>query len=287
MTNIISQSFRGLVSFCNLTNLRYMPRWIILAIDLIIISLSAAITFKMFAGIGLAFIDFRHSLVIISTFYSVNIIFFWVFRTYSGIIRHSSVVDAVKIFLSSFVTMLVLCIINYSYYYIYAIKLLLTTGLFINFILSFCALFVYRIIIKQAFEIYSSEVRPENLISALIFGSDANAISVAIALKSEKPARFKIVGFVDKEKQNASKRILDLPIYNLRKKIPILMRSVQTQALIIADKGLSKEEKLMIVDDCLEFNYKVYSVPLITDWQDNNEISKKVTSFKIEDFVLS
>ena len=63
------------------------------------------------------------------------------------------------------------------------------------------------------------------------------------------------------------------------------MRSIEAEALIIADKSLSKEEKLSIVDECLEFNYKVYSVPLITDWEDSKEISKKVTSFKIEDLL--
>jgi hypothetical protein len=36
------------------------------------------------------------------------------------------------------------------------------------------------------------------------------------------------------------------------------MRSVGAEGVIIADKSLSKEERLIIVDQCLEFNYKVY-----------------------------
>jgi FlaA1/EpsC-like NDP-sugar epimerase len=119
----------------------------------------------------------------------------------------------------------------------------------------------------------------------LIYGSDANAISVANALKTEKPARFKIVGFVDKQKKNSSKRVLNLPILNLNKKIPVLLRTVEAEALILADKSLTKEEKLSIVDDCLEFNYKVYTVPLISDWEDRNEISKKVKNFQIQDLL--
>jgi hypothetical protein len=43
----------------------------------------------------------------------------------------------------------------------------------------------------------------------------------------------------------------------------------------IADKSLSKEERLIIVDQCLEFN-KVYIVPLIADWENQKEISQKV-----------
>lgn len=119
----------------------------------------------------------------------------------------------------------------------------------------------------------------------LIFGSDENAIAVANALIAERPRRFKVVGFVDKNKQNTAKRILNLPIISLRKRVPVLMRSVEAEVLIIADKNLTKEEKLTIVDECLEFNYKVFTVPLISDWEDQKNIAKKVKTFEIQDLL--
>jgi hypothetical protein len=39
----------------------------------------------------------------------------------------------------------------------------------------------------------------------VIYGTDANAISVAKALKLETPSRFKIVGFVDKTAKTSLK----------------------------------------------------------------------------------
>jgi len=63
------------------------------------------------------------------------------------------------------------------------------------------------------------------------------------------------------------------------------MRSVNAQAVIIADKGMSKEEQLTIVDQCLEFNYTVFTVPLISDWENQKEISQKVKSIQIEDLL--
>jgi hypothetical protein len=51
--------------------------------------------------------------------------------------------------------------------------------------------------------------------------------------------------------------------FDFKEKLPTLMRSVGAEGVIIADKSLSKEERLIIVDQCLEFNYKVYIVPLI------------------------
>jgi FlaA1/EpsC-like NDP-sugar epimerase len=164
-------------------------------------------------------------------------------------------------------------------------KAFLNTALFVNIVFSFCGLFLYRVLVKRSFELYFSEKADTKLIRTIIYGADANAISVANALKFETPSRFKIVGFVDRNNQNSSKRMLDLPILVQKKKLPALMRSVGAEAVIIADKGLSKEEQLIIVDQCLEFNYRVYTVPLITDWENQKEISQKVKNIQIENLL--
>jgi FlaA1/EpsC-like NDP-sugar epimerase len=176
-------------------------------------------------------------------------------------------------------------VLNFGSELIYGARFFLTTGLFINMVLSFCGLFLYRVAVKQVFQNYFTEKNNNTLIRAVIFGTDANAISVANALQLEVPSRFKIVAFVDKNKQNSSKRMLDLPILTQKKKLPILMRSIGAEGVIIADKSLTKEERLVIVDQCLEFNYKVYIVPLITDWENQKEISQKVKKFEIEDLL--
>ncbi len=272
-------------ALANIRNMNYLPRWVILFIDMTIVMIAGYATMKMIDGMGLQFILMPFVTIVALSFFVLNLFFFWLFRTYSGIIRHSSYVDSIKIFLSIFSANLVMVSINFINILFFGSKMFMNTGLFFNFILTFSALFLYRIIVKQTFETYFIESKSDDLIRGLIYGSDANAISVANALKSEKPTRFKIVGFIDKKNQNVAKRILGLPILNLRKKIPVIMRAIDAEALIIADKSLSKEERLQIVDDCLEYNYKVYTVPLISDWEDNAEISKKVKNFQIQDLL--
>jgi FlaA1/EpsC-like NDP-sugar epimerase len=93
------------------------------------------------------------------------------------------------------------------------------------------------------------------------------------------------VAFIDINDQNSSKQMLGLPILILKKKLPALMRSVGAEGLIIADKSLSKEDRLTIVDQCLDFNYKVYIIPLIADWENQKEISQKVKTIQIEDLL--
>jgi FlaA1/EpsC-like NDP-sugar epimerase len=250
-----------------------------------VLTTSFVFTFMIFRGIGMNYIITTHTLSLLLCFFGTNLFFFWLFRTYSGIIRHSSNIDAVKLLFSQLSVLIVFFIFNFLIEIFFEQKAFLNTALFINIVLSFCGLFLYRVVVKQAFELYVSEKNTSKLIRTIIYGTDANAISVANALKFETPSRFKIVGFIDKNNQNASKRMLNLPILVQKKKLPTLMRSIGAQSIIIADKSLSKEEQIIIVDQCLEYNYKVFTVPLISDWENQKEISQKVKTIQIEDLL--
>lgn len=269
----------------NIRNLSYLPRWIVVLIDLFILVLSITFTYFIFKGTGTDFILTSKRALFLVSYFVVNVFFFWFFRTYSGIIRHSSFIDAVKLFYSQLLVLFSFLLLNFVFEEYFQTKIFSNTAFFVNFVVSFCGLFLYRIAVKQAFEIYFSEKSPIKLKKVIIYGTDANAISVANALKIETPPRFKILGFIDKKNQNASKRMLDLPILVQRKKLPAMMRYLGAEGLIIADKSLTKEEQLNIVDQCLEYNLSVYNVPLITDWENQQEISQKIKNIQIEDLL--
>jgi FlaA1/EpsC-like NDP-sugar epimerase len=253
--------------------------------DVAVLMVAFFLTYILFRGTGLDYIITPNTGLYIGLLFSVNIFFFWLFRTYSGIIRHSSYIDAVKLLFSQIGVLILFLVLNFAHELVYGSKAFLNTGLFINMLLSFCGLFLYRVVVKQTFEYSISLKSDKKLVRTIIYGTDANAISVAKALKLESPARFKIVAFVDRNDQNSSKQMLGLPILILKKKLPALMRSVGAEGLIIADKSLSKEDRLTIVDQCLDFHYKVYIIPLVADWENQKEISQKVKTIQIEDLL--
>jgi len=279
------QFLLGLKERFSFNNLGFLPRWLVLLLDVGIVSFSGIITYFLLRGIKLTYIPEDYLLYGILLYFTINVFFFWIFRTYSGIIRHSSFIDAVKLFFAQFSTLMTLIAVNFVFLLDHDFKIFLSTGIFINVVLSFTLLFFYRIVVKQTFEKYINLSKDQGRIKALIYGFDNNAIAVANALRSENPGRFKLVGFIDKFNHNTSKRILDLPILQLKKRIPVVMRSLGVEALIIADKGLTKDERSAIVEECLEYNYKVYTIPLITDWENQDEISKNIKSFEIQDLL--
>jgi FlaA1/EpsC-like NDP-sugar epimerase len=246
---------------------------------------SCLFSFLLFRGTGLNFVLTPFWKELLFFFLVMNVFSFWLFRTYSGIIRHSSYIDAVKLLFSQVSILVFFLIFNLIYEWNFEDKAFLNTALFVNTVFTFCGLFLYRVIVKRTFELYFSDNSKNKLVRVIIYGTDANAISVANALNFETPARFKVIGFVDHHNHNISKRMLDLPILAQKKKLPALLRSIGAEGVIIADKSLSKDEQIQIVDQCLEFNYKVFTVPLITDWENQKEISQKIKNIQIEDLL--
>ena len=266
-------------------SLEYLPRWIIFCIDVLIVVLANAISYLIVDNLEVEFYDTLSIAARFSIVMIVNVIFFLLFKTYSGIIRHSSFIDVIKLLLSTSCALVTLTIINYGTYFIVGKKIYLIAGLFINFIITFVLLFLFRIFVKKFFELFSKRSDETEVLRTMIYGTDANAIFVANALKSEFPSRFKLLGFISKSENKSTRTIHGLTIFSQKRGIPVLMRSKSANALIIADKSLSTTDKITIVDRCLEFNIKVFTLPAISDWEDANEISRKVKNIEIADLL--
>lgn len=267
-------------------NLGFLPRWIIFAIDVLIVLVAVVISDVVTFSITGVFPDIKSCIIIYGLLVITNMFSFLFFKTYSGIIRHSTFIDGVKLLNATTATYFSLLFLNLTWKLVFESYIFNNSSLFINYLISFLFLFLFRIVVKYTFENYNKLGKNKTLIKTVIFGADANAISIANALNSEVPSRFKLLGFIDKFNQTkTSKSILNLPIINQNKKINVLMRALKAEALIIAEKSLTKKETIELVEECLEFNIKVFTVPLVTDWENGNQISDKVKSFDIEDLL--
>lgn len=268
-----------------LFSFEYLPRWVVFFMDIFLTIFSSEVSYLIVRSLRVKFYDTidvptRYGIIVL-----VYSIFFIIFKTYSGIIRYSTFIDGIKLLYSTLCALFTLIIINYSAYFLIGKKIYLLPSLFINFLITFSILFLFRIFIKIIFENITSFEKNPNVLKAVIYGADSNSISVVTALQSEKIKRFQIVGFIDKRNLDFSKRILDIPILNSKKKISVVLRAINAQVLILSDNSLSNIEKLKIVEDCLESNIKVYNSGAISDWENKDAISKKVIEFKIEDLL--
>ena len=269
----------------NINKLKYLPNWVVLLLDILIVIFSGIITFYIFKELELNYILLTHFYSIFFFYLSVNIFFFLALRTYSGIIRHTSQIDAIKLFLSQFLTFGIIVFIDYFLLYIGKPKIAILTASLLNALLSLGLLLLFRIIVKHIFENFIHNVENKNKTNIIIYGLDTNAISVANALASENPKRFNIIGFIDKTNENSDKRILNLPIFKLKKSVPLTIRLAGAEAIIIADSKLSIEERNSIVESCITYNFKVFMAPIVSNFQNAENIAKEIKNFEITDLL--
>ena len=263
----------------------YLPRWMVFFMDVFLTISSSVISYLIVRSFNVKFYDTidiptRYSIIIL-----IYILYFVFFKTFSGILRFSTFIDGLKLLYATICTFCTLVVINFVSDYFIGKEIYLFPSLIINCTITFSILFLFRIFVKIIFENFSTITKNSELLKAVVYGSDANAISVVTALQTEKTRRFQIIGFIDKKNNDTSKRILNIPILNSRKKVSVVLRSINAQVLILSDNSISNMEKINIVEDCLTSKIKVYNSGSITDWENQEAISKKVIEFKIEDLL--
>ncbi|MEZ4854428.1 MAG: nucleoside-diphosphate sugar epimerase/dehydratase [Flavobacterium sp.] len=257
-----------------------------MCIDIFILLLASFLTFFIVSNLTNKFneaypIEFRYGLII-----CINLIFFFIFRTYAGIIRFTTFVDAIRILVATFLSFLTLVVINFASYALYGSKIYLLPTLIIYFITSFVLLFLFRVAVKFTFDNYLSKSKEKNIQKVVILGTSQNAVALANSLNIQNPQKYKLVGFVDISKaKNHNKDLLGIPIFKVKNSIPPLLRVLKAEAIILLNEDISNEEKLKIVEECLRFDYKILTVPELNDWSNKKHLSKRIKKFEIKDLL--
>ena len=280
LSNILRNSDNSM----DIRNIKYLPRWVVFTIDLCLVSISMIVT--SFIVADLSTVDYtplgllEKGLVILG----VHMLFFYFFKTYSGIIRYSSNVDAFKLLMATVGSFVALVAINYVVFFAFEHMIFRVGALLINLCISFSLLFLFRIGVKQVYEYFKYIQKAEDLLNAVIIGTDENAISIAGALETEHPKRFTIVGFLTQDKHR-SLRILGKPVLTHTKSIYSEVKSLGAEAIIFSENTFTPEEKFKIVDECLEHDIQVFNAPLVSSWDDNEPIGKNIKTLQIEDLL--
>lgn len=269
----------------DIRNIKYLPRWAILGIDIGLTVVAGVLTVLVMTDLTSSFYSFFDMRQRMTLAIGVNLIFFFIYRTYAGLIRHSSFVDAFKLMLASFSTFITLVFINYTTFAVIGEKIFLVAELVFYFLFSFSLLFLFRLSVKQIYEYFRQAQETEGLRKVVIYGTDENAISIAGALEIEHPQRFKVIGFVTREISNRNIRILDKQVIYNDLGLSNAVKKLGANALILSQHKLSPEEKIALVEDCLENGIQVFNAPLIADYQNEGSVSNKIRSLQIEDLL--
>ncbi|MDC8000261.1 nucleoside-diphosphate sugar epimerase/dehydratase [Aequorivita todarodis] len=269
---------------------RYLPRWAVFLLDIFICIASFATMFLILDGTPLKPHNVWPTPLRALFLISVNVFFFYSFKTYAGIVRHSTFTDIFKVASASFFTALTAIIFNYAYFIFSGQKIFLTTGILLYMFFSFTLMLFFRIAVKEAYH-YLKEISTGKLKKrVVILGMDDQTISLGKALTTESNLPYKLVGFITENQINNNLKILNKPVFsvpitNTSNEFTELLAQHNLDGVLIVSESLSIKEKNQIVEACLANKVEIFNVPLVEHWNRKEDIQTQIKPIQIEDLL--
>lgn len=263
---------------------RFFSSKLILAIDLFV-SLSASICTLMFVRVMLS----SDSLTVqfIATWLSLSLVlsslFFYLFKTYRTIIRHSTLREFAKICVASFLKVLVLgtfmILLPFGDTY-YAILMALDLSLTIVFLL------LVRVIMIVMYDALREKViSSRKRMNVMVYGVGDK--SVALVKRLANSPHYNVLGYLNFGQRLRGQNIDGQKIFYFDKLDDVVLFKERffVDAILFAKEGDLKAEESRLVEFCQNAGVKILLAPSIDEVIDGKIMKSSIREVKIEDLL--
>lgn len=275
--------------FSHIPQVTYLPRWGVLLMDVMLCTIAFWISVWVGSGF-LNYVNLNNQIVPIGAQYLivmlVQIIAFWVFHTYSGILRYSTFIDTVKVLLSNICTGLVLVLVNVVIHYSTGWHPILNTVLAVYVPTSFVLLFSLRVGVKTLSEtLERNQATPR----VMIYGTQAAGIAIAKMLRSAGNIPYHPIGFIAGAKERYGYDLAGLRVRPLNEKLFEWMNGHGVNHVIISPLKMREIDPAKDLQIFIDHNIRILTTPYFTQWDNLDEIDTqrigRVEAIRIEDLL--
>lgn len=261
------------------------PSWLILLLDLGCSIIAMSLAFLLRLNFNLE--DFDHYPIqdIVVVVVSVNLLMSLIFRTYTGIVRYTSMADVSRISCLNLSSAVVYYYINVAALYYSKENMFPLSVIAINFFINTFFLLLYRLFVKWAFRYYA-RYGNINKTRAVIYSAGHSGLMVRKAINDDIEGNIKVCAFLDEKLTRTGKRLEGLPIYSTSKaSLQRLVKQEKIKLLIVADEGMEAWQLNNLVDTCISLNIRVQKVLPVNKWINAGWSSSQLQDIKIEDLL--
>ena len=268
----------------------YLPRWSVLLMDLLIVFVAFVVSYII--GSNLLEYDTNHLILPIWAqaiiLMVVQTIFFWVFHTYSGILRYSTFVDVIKVSVSVLTTGVLLIFVNIIVKQAILQIPFLNTVLLIYIFVAITLLFAWRVIIKTVFEYISHQ--KQNVQKVLIYGTQSAGLSIAKMLQANMDSQYRPCGFITDYPEKYQHNLLGLQVYKRDEKLIQIMKEKEINNIIVSPlkmRSINMKELGVFIEN----NIRILTTPYFSNYDPQNEDKNDkqhigaIESIKVEDLL--
>jgi len=220
-------------------NKKALPYWSLFLVDSAIVLFSGLFTYWAFHR-TLNMFDHRFDVLYTCLLYvAVSWIGARVFRTYLGIVRFSSFVDLQKVAYANLLSMTIAVILSLilENYQVSALTGLNQTETVITFVIATLLMWGIRVLVKN---IHDGIRINDNAMRVLIYGAMTSGVGLAKNIRSQRPAKFLLCGFISNNKRAQHMTLLGQKIYYIDDDIASIIAKEHIQAVLVSPTRLKK-----------------------------------------------
>ncbi|MBA3827732.1 MAG: polysaccharide biosynthesis protein [Taibaiella sp.] len=263
--------------------LRILPRWLIFLLDLFFVQICLLFSFLLRFNFDLEQVNGYELKLIFSLSLAINIILFYSFKSYAGIIRYTNLEDTSRLLIINSITAFFYFTINFILNQSQLILLFPLSVVAINFFITNFVIISYRLLVRYCFKFYHLNKKHEKeKIRAAVYDATDHGMHAKKLLNDLPNGDVQVVAFVDDTINTGGKLMEGLPIFHSDKNSIHKLKNENVELLIIANHNISKEKLNYLVDICLTHNIRVQQVPPIQQWLNGKSATDQLKDINIE-----
>lgn len=262
---------------------KVLPIWTILLIDIFIIVLSCLLAYALRYDFRSLFLSSSTISRTICWAIFVNLVFFRVFRTYSNVLRFSSFVDIMRIFVSLSVSYAVLMVMSVLFEAYFNVRLAPVSVLLIAYVINFSMMSCSRIVVKLFFEVINFDGR--HTTNVFIYGAKEAGVNIAKALRVNLRNHYRLRGFIADEPELINKIMMGVKVYPNDETLIETLSDRDVQTIIISPMKMEELKKSDMTDRLLAHNIKLLTAPPLSVWGGKTLNRTQLKEIQIEDLL--
>ena len=260
-----------------------LPIWTILLIDVLIIVVSSLLAYALRYDFRSIFLESSTIDKTIVWTVIVNLVFFRVFRTYSNVLRFSSFIDIMRIFVSLTVSYALLMISSVLLASYLDIRLAPVSVLFMAYIISFAIMSCSRIVVKMFYELLNFD--GSHSANVFIYGAKEAGVNIAKALRVNLRNHYRLRGFIADEPELINKVMMGVKVFPNDESLIDVLNDRDVHTIIISPAKMEELKKSDMADRLLAHNIKLMTAPPLSEWSGQTLNRTQLKEIQIEDLL--
>lgn len=270
-------------SFVNrLMSTRYLSKWTVLLFDILVVLASCILGyFTRYKLVDLADdMNWYHALVL---GVGINGVCFIIFRTYANVLRLSSFIDLLRIFVSltfGYGVFALVMMIRPEFLYLIPTKI---GVILIAYILNLVLMVMSRILVKLAFD--SMKQVGAGATNVMIYGAKTAGVNIAKSIRVMPGNIYRVKGFIADEDELIGKVLMGVNVYPCDENLIENLRKKRVTTVIVSPAKMDQLKSTDFADRMIHENIRLMAAPQLSEWNGKNLTVDQIKEIQIEDLL--